>query len=110
MGQETLKNAATTGPRASASRKENCFPSIVFSVKSGAVVPGVKAAIVRPPKMLCNHFMGLSRPFLLDDLRGAQDFPRQPGQRQERDAALRYPLPLGSIRRRTLHHPHHIVG
>src|SRR5271169_2992664 len=76
-GQDTLKKAATTGPRLSASLKEKCVPSRVCSLKSGADVPAVSAAILFPPKMLRSHFTLAS---ILDDLRRAQNLPRQASQ------------------------------
>ena len=37
-----MKNASTTGLRASSSRSANGFPSIVRNSKSGAFVPGIR--------------------------------------------------------------------
>jgi len=49
VGQEILKKAAMTGPRASAFAQRELFPlrGLQFE-KSGAMVPGFRAAIVRP--------------------------------------------------------------
>src|ERR1022692_1873042 len=44
-GHEILKKAATTGPRAKASRKENFSSLIVGKLKSGAEIPAERAAI-----------------------------------------------------------------
>ena len=46
-GHEILKKAATTGPRAKASRKENFSPLIVGKLNSGAEIPADRAAILR---------------------------------------------------------------
>src|ERR1039458_4758282 len=61
-GQETLKNTAATGPRLSASRKENVPPSLPLKragkEKSGALVPSRNAVIsFRPPNRRSIHFI-----------------------------------------------------
>src|ERR1700683_3110714 len=90
-GHEILKKAATTGPRAKASRKENFSPVIVGKLKSGAEIPADRAAIFRSSS--CFPFYSkegtwsdaltgkkMSRLFLKS--RSPQNLPRQSRQRQ----------------------------
>jgi hypothetical protein len=56
-GQEILKNIARTGPRVSASLRENSLPSKLGRVKSGAGVPAVSADIFFPPNRFLKKVM-----------------------------------------------------
>src|ERR1039457_2950427 len=98
VGHETLKNAASTGPCCRADCKENLPPSFPSTLpsdltltnagkeKSGALVPAGKAAIsVGPPNKRSSHFID-EMPHPLDDAARFQDFPRQPGDGNLREA------------------------
>src|SRR5438067_13647014 len=56
VGQETLKKAARTGPRARASFSEYAFPSVAASSMGGAFLPAAMTGMVRPPKSLRSAF------------------------------------------------------
>jgi hypothetical protein len=61
--------------------------------KSGAMVPAVKAAMsFGPPNKRSSHFIEEMPHRILDDAVGLQDFPRQPGDRELRDASNRDPF------------------
>jgi hypothetical protein len=61
VGQVTLKNAASTGPFASASARDTLFPSTVDSEIEGAVFPE-DSALTRqhPPKNVRAKFLKLT--------------------------------------------------
>src|SRR5207248_5764548 len=105
---EILKNASTTGPRASSSLKENCLPSIAASVKSGATVAAVNAAMFFPPKRLRNHLIEMHSS--LDDLNCPQDFARQTSKGQGTQLRLTHPASSRGFRGLFSYYPDQVVS